>query len=158
MVWYRTTTNEIAPIQISMERESYINATEEAGKAFYLRQIEGPVVMLNLLKFREVADYSGAPHLAPDTEISGKQAYKRYIEHTLPFLKAAGSEVLFQGKGGAFLIGPEEEDWDTVLLVKHTNAAKFLQFASSEEYLKGAGHRTAALADSRLLPIETKDF
>ncbi len=137
-----------------MSTKKYLNATQESGKNFVMRQIRGPVVMLNLLKFRKVADYSTAPQLAPDDEISGEEAYQLYIEHTLPFLKEAGGEVLFNGKGGPFLIGPENEQWDAVLLVRHASVAKFLEFAQNQEYLAIAGHRTAALEDSRLLPVK----
>ena len=37
-------------------------------------------------------------------EISGKEAYQLYIDHTIPFIKEAGARVTFMGKGGAFLI------------------------------------------------------
>lgn len=137
-----------------MTSKTYLNATQESGKRFVTRQIQGPVVMLNLLKFRGIADYSAAPHLAPEKSISGEAAYQLYIEHTLPFLEEAGSEVLFNGKGGHFLIGPEGEQWDAVLLVKHASVARFLEFAQHKEYLAIAGHRSAALEDSRLLPIK----
>ena len=137
-----------------MKNKTYLHPTQEAGKAFFSKKSEGSVVMLNLLKFNEFADYSKSPELAPDNKISGKAAYQLYIQHTLPFLKAAGSEVIYQGKSDSFLIGPEDEKWDVVLLVKHKSAAKFMEFATNEGYLAGAGHRTAALADSRLLPIE----
>ena len=110
--------------------------------------------MLNLLKFREVADYSASPELAPLEAVSGKQAYQRYMKHTTPFLQEAGGELLYAGEGGSFLIGPEGEGWDMVLLVKHRNATTFISFAQNEGYLKGIGHRTAALADSRLLPMK----
>ena len=139
-----------------MENQTYLDATQEAGKAFYQRGINGEVVMLNLLKFREVADYTAFPDLDAGQEISGQDAYKLYINHTLPFLKEAGGEILFQGKGGPYLIGPDNEYWDAVLLVKHKSVKVFLQFAQNPEYLKGIGHRTAALEDSRLLPIEQK--
>ncbi len=135
-------------------KTNYLHATQEAGKAFYMRQIKGEVVMLNLLKFRAIADYSASPELAQETEITGEEAYKLYIKYTLPLLEKAGSEVIFNGKGGSFLIGPEGENWDLVLLVKHESVAKFMAFANDEEYLKTAGHRTAALEDSRLLPIK----
>ena len=136
-----------------MSDKKYISATPEAGKAFYMRQVQGKVVMLNLLKYREVADYSQHPDLDPGKEISGEEAYQLYIDHTIPFIKEAGGRVIFMGKGGDFLIGPEAEKWDSILLVEHESAAKFLQFASNEGYLKGAGHRSAALEDSRLLPM-----
>lgn len=137
-----------------MEEQRYLEASQTAGKAFYLRQIEGPVTMLNLLRYREVADYSKHQNLAPPEPISGQEAYQSYMNHTLPFLNEIGSEVLLFGKGGTWLIGPPAAQWDAVLLVKHPSVAQFLSFAQNEAYLKGAGHRTAALLDSRLLPIE----
>ena len=133
---------------------TYLHPTQEAGKELYLRQIQGNVVMLNLLKFKTIADYAQSKELAPPSDISGKEAYQLYINHTLPILNASGGEVLFSGKGGSFLIGPEAEKWDAVLLVKHQSVAKFMEFARNQDYLKGVGHRTAALEDSRLLPIE----
>lgn len=137
-----------------MGSKGYLEASQAAGMAFYQRQIQGPVVMLNLLRYREIADYSKQEELAPESEVSGEEAYRAYMEHTLPFLDEMGSEVLFFGRGGPWLIGPEAEHWDAVLLVKHPSANEFLSFAQNAAYLKGAGHRTAALQDSRLLPIE----
>ena len=132
---------------------TYLEATQEAGHRFVTRGIEGPVVMLNLLRFRPQADYAATPDLAPPAPISGREAYDRYVEHTLPYLREAGSEVIFVGEGGDYLIGPPEERWDLVLLVRHRSVKAFLAFASNEEYQSSAGHRTAALADSRLLPL-----
>jgi len=56
---------------------------------------------------------------------------------------------LFFGKCTHFLIGPEAEQWDTMLLVKHQSVDIFMAFAQNDAYLKTAGHRTAALHDSR---------
>ena len=109
--------------------------------------------MLNLLRFREVADYSAHPELAPPSPISGREAYQKYAEHTLPFLQESGGEVLFSGHAGAYLIGPEADRWDLVMLVRHRSAQVFLAFASNTDYAAGLGHRIAALEDSRLLPI-----
>jgi len=50
---------------------AYLEPTQAAGRAFFERNIGGSVAMLNLLRFREVADYSSAPHLAPAAPISG---------------------------------------------------------------------------------------
>jgi len=57
------------------------------------------------------------------------------------------------GQGGSFLIGPPNERWDAVLLIRQSSVEKFLAFESNIDYMKGIGHRTAALEDSRLLPI-----
>jgi hypothetical protein len=61
--------------------------------------------------------------------------------------------VIFYGKGGDFLIGPSGERWDAAMLVQQASVAAFLAFASNQGYLAGIGHRSAALEDSRLLPL-----
>lgn len=135
-----------------MNSESYIDATPESGKAFLDLNIKGAVTMLNLLKFREKADYSQAKHLAPSSSISGKEAYQIYINHVKPLLLKVGAEIIYFGKGGRFVIGPKDEVWDAVIMIKHQSVEKFMAFARDEDYVKIAGHRGAALADSRLLP------
>lgn len=137
---------------------SYLEPTWEAGRAFMARQLQDSVVTLNLLRFRTVADYSAAPDLAPPKAISGAEAFQRYIEHTLPYLRESGGEVLFLGHGGDFLIGPPNERWDMAMLVRQQSVASFMAFASHEAYLAGIGHRTAALEDSRLLPLTCVDL
>ncbi|HEX2732280.1 MAG TPA: hypothetical protein VHM70_11755 [Polyangiaceae bacterium] len=137
----------------NLPNRSYLEPTQEAGRAFFGRGISGPVVMLNLLRFRQIADYSSTPELAPATAISGEAAYRLYMEHTLPHLQKAGGEVLFYGKGGQFLIGPTDERWDAAMLVRQSSVASFMAFATNREYMSGMGHRVAALEDSRLLPL-----
>jgi hypothetical protein len=132
---------------------TYLHPTQEAGRAFVLRRISGEVIMLNLLRFREVADYSTHPELAPTEPISGAEAYQRYIAHTLPHLRRSGGDLIFFGRGGAFLIGPPNERWDAAMLVRQSSVDAFMAFAADAAYLEGIGHRLAALEDSRLLPL-----
>ena len=131
----------------------YLDPSDEGVRRLIERDLRGPVMMLNLLQFRAVADYSADPHLAPESPISGRDTYDRYIEHTMPFLTASGGSVLFLGGGGHYFIGPVDERWDLVMLVRQTNIESFFAFASDEAYMAGVGHRTAALEDSRLLPL-----
>ncbi len=131
----------------------HLEPTQAAGRAFVMRGLGGPVYMLNLLRFRAVADYADTPSLAPAAPISGAEAFRRYIDHTLPYLRDSGGEVVFLGEGGPWLIGPESERWDMAMLVRQDSAETVLAFATHERYLAGLGHRTAALEDSRLLPL-----
>lgn len=133
--------------------QSYLKPTQEAGRALVERRLKGSVVMLNLLRFRKVADYSAYPELAPPQPISGAEAFDRYIVHTLPFLKESGGELMFLGEGGPYLIGPESEYWDRAMLIRQNSIESFLAFAGNTAYLAGLGHRSAALEDSRLLPL-----
>ena len=131
----------------------YLDPAPGAVAAFLQRGTEQPVVMLNLLRFRETADYAALPDLAPPGPVSGSEAYEAYLRHTLPFLSKHGGEVLFRGEGDGFLIGPPGPAWDAVLVVRYRSIGAFLALAQDEAYLAGAGHRAAALADSRLLPL-----
>lgn len=133
----------------------FLEPTQAAGAAFIRRGIAGGVVMLNLLRFRAVADYAAHPALAPAQPISGAEAYDRYIAHALPHLAASGGEVLFLGEGGPFLIGPQHERWDRAMLVRQHSVAAFMAFATDADYLSGIGHRIAAVEDARLLPLAT---
>ena len=103
--------------------------------------------MLNLLRLRSVADYAANP------PISGAEAFDRYIRHTLPFLRDSGGEVMLLATGGRLLIGPEDERWDIAMLIRQRSVASFLSFASNHAYLVGLAHRTAAIENSRLLPL-----
>ena len=72
----------------------------------------------------------------------------------MPHLENSGGRLLFYGRGGSFLIGPQNERWDAAMLVEQSSPAAFMAFASNADYLAGIGHRIAALEDSRLLPLE----
>ena len=134
---------------------SYIYPTPEAiaqlGKQF---NSEESVVMLNLLKFKKVADYSDHPQLKPSENISGEKAYHIYMKYTQPCIQKLKAEVIFMGKSNQFVIGPQDESWDLVLIVKYPNILSFYALTQDAEYIKTAGHRSAALEDSRLLPIK----
>ncbi|MEM8559027.1 MAG: DUF1330 domain-containing protein [Bacteroidota bacterium] len=133
---------------------THVDPRPEAIAAFLQRDHAAPVVMLNLLRFREAADYGAHPNLAPPSPISGREAYAEYLRCTRPFLAKYGAEVVVHGRGEAFLIGPDGPAWDAVLVVRYPSTAAFLGLAQDPAYLVGAGHRTAALLDSRLLPLD----
>lgn len=133
--------------------KKYLEVSQEAGASFFTRNIQGEIVMLNLLRFKKTADYSADPDLKPAIPISGAEAFQRYIDHTLPLLKESGGELEFLGMGEKYLIGPPDEQWDLVMLVRQKSVESFMAFSSNKEYLAVLGHRTAALDDSRLLPL-----
>lgn len=111
---------------------------------------EAPIVMVNLLRFRDVADYgpSGA------RGVSGRKAYAEYSRGVLPLLLEVGGLPLWRGEARASLIAPEGERWDEVLLVHYPSRRAFLRMVSSRAYAEVMPHRSAALEDSRL--VETR--
>ncbi|MGD9664647.1 MAG: DUF1330 domain-containing protein [Novosphingobium sp.] len=111
---------------------------------------ETPIFMLNLLKFRDVADYGDNPQgFGP---CSGHDAYfARYAPVATKRVQELGGEVVWAGEALASFIAPPEEEWDTMLLVRYPDKAAFLALAETPEYQDVLVHRTAALLDSRLI-------
>ena len=62
--------------------QTYLEPTQESGRALFVRGIAGSVVMLNLPRYRAIVDYSATPQLAPPTPITGEAAYRLYMAHT----------------------------------------------------------------------------
>jgi hypothetical protein len=87
----------------------HLEPTDDGARRLLQRGIDGPVSMLNLLRFRERADYSVFPELAPPQPISGRDAYDRYVHHTIPFLEKSGGSISLFATGGHYFVGPVEE-------------------------------------------------
>lgn len=124
-----------------MEKQSYLEINKEQLKAFMQLPVDTPVVMLNLLKFKNEVVATG---------FSGEESYKEYMKQANPFFQKANAEILFLGKPQTMLIGPEDEDlWDMVLLIKYKAITDFLGMVQAEGY--PAHLRKQALDDSRLI-------
>lgn len=132
-----------------------VNPTREQAEAFGSSAPDDkPVVMVNLLRFRERADYGAAAAGGGGEEVSGRKAYDRYSKGVLPILWEVGGQVLWMGMVRGALIIPDGEQWDEVLLAFYPSRAAFMRMVRSAPYQAILHHRTAALLDSRL--IETR--
>lgn len=105
---------------------------------------DGPVVMLNLLRFADKA--------AGDAGKSGADSYETYGDQMGEIMAQRGIKLLWRGRADSVVIGDDAGDaWDMVLLVEYPSRKAFLEMGASKEYEKAGEHRTAALADSRLI-------
>ena len=124
--------------------EPNIEPTRDQMASLLASTDEGPVVMLNLLRYLEVAsDGSGR---------TGREAYNDYSAAVLPMVASRGGGIVYFGTTAPTVIGPADEQWDDIVLVMYPNRAAFIDMTTSAEYLAIMGDRTAALADSRLIP------
>ena len=122
----------------------HIEPTSEQLTTFASTDGSEPLFMLNLLRFRDVAEGS-------DTE-SGFDAYVRYATLTEPHLARVGAEVQWAGICDAALIGPGDPEWHVAAVVRYPSRAAFLAMVSDAEYLEVSKIRSASLEDSRLIP------
>jgi uncharacterized protein (DUF1330 family) len=121
-----------------------LTPTQSQLKALAASDSEEPVIMLNLLRFKERAD-------GIDEGVSGREAYGRYGAATAPFLEAVGGRLLSAIEATETVIGPDQGEWDVALLVEYPSRKRFLEMASNPDYLAVHAHREAALKDSRLI-------
>lgn len=123
-----------------------INPKGEQIKALANFSSNEPIVMINLLKFKEKVE---------DSNLTGEQAYREYAKKASPFINKVGGKVIWQGKPQVNIIAPQEEvKWDEVILVEYQSKENFLQMISFPDYPHEA--RTKSLEDSRLIAC-TKD-
>lgn len=115
---------------------------------------DAPIVMINLLRYREQATYPPGLEAHP---CSGREAYQRYGMGVMPLLAEAGAKVLWFGSAKQTVIGPDSERWDDAILVHYPSRQAFIGMVSSPAYLAIGVHRAAALADSRLIATATVD-
>ena len=128
---------------------SSINPSAEQFERFLKTVPEDrPIVMLNLLRYREQAEYPAGFDAAP---CSGEEAYQRYGAVAAERVASVGGRIIWAGSADLTVIGPEHEKWDTVVLVEYPSRQAFAQMIGQPEYQAAAPHRTAALADSRLI-------
>lgn len=127
---------------------SNIDPTREQIEALAAGDMEAPITMINLLRFRERAEYPEGFDAEP---CSGEQAYARYAEGALAAVGAVGGRPIWGADAHQVVIGPDDEHWDQAFLVHYPSRAKFLEMVADPEYQAIVPHRSAALADSRLI-------
>jgi len=128
---------------------SYVDPTGEQIKRLLDEGPDGPIIMLNLLKFRDRAAYAAD---AGEPERTGAEAYGVYSETAVRKVQEVGGSLYVGSPAHAPVVGPDGE-WDIVALVKYPSRHAFLKMVADPEYQACTHHRTAALADSRLIPL-----
>ena len=102
---------------------------------------DGPVMMVNLLKFREKAAYPDGR----DPDLSGREAYGRYAVAMKGLVEGSGGRFVFGAQVEGLLVGSVESLWDTVGIVEYPSAAALVKIASSPEFQEIETHREAGL-------------
>lgn len=118
--------------------------------AFRDLPFDQPIEMLNLLKFRDAPDYP-ADHECADKGWSGADAYHHYLAEAGKVTAKLGLDVIWTASPALTLIGPADETWDMAFIARYPDAKAFLTMIGDPDYQAATIHRTAALADSRLI-------
>jgi hypothetical protein len=109
----------------------------------------GPIVMVNLLKFRERAVYADGR----ESNLSGREAYDIYGAAVARLIFATGGRILFAGDVSFLSLGMANPLWDEVALAEYPTRADFTRMAMSDAWREISVHRAAGLEGQ--LNIET---
>lgn len=124
--------------------------TPEQFQSFFGAPEDGPFVMVNLLKFKEKAEYEDGS----EADLPGREAYNRYGVEVAKLVTALGGKIRYSGAVTGLMIGEIEEPWDAVALAEYPSLAAFQKMALSPEMHAIEHHRKAGLAGQ--LNIRTK--
>jgi len=116
-----------------------IDPTGRDLKRYLAEDPGGPVVMLNLVRFR------------PD---GGRERYADYVAHFRRTSAPFGAEVLYVGDGRTPLVAEPGQAWDAVLLVRYPSRRAFSEMVRDPAYQQGAHLRTEALSEAVLQATE----
>jgi uncharacterized protein (DUF1330 family) len=104
---------------------------------------DAPVVMLNLMRFRD---------RSLDGNGSGWDAYLRYSALAIKQIKAVGGTIIWTGAAEAVALGvPDRHRWDYVALVRYPSRAAFLTMMHSPEYTIANVERENGCADHAIV-------
>ncbi|RNJ63132.1 MAG: DUF1330 domain-containing protein [Porphyrobacter sp. IPPAS B-1204] len=133
-----------------MTCETYIDPSPVNFQAFKDLPRDQPINMLNLLLYRDVAEYpEGHEHAGKGW--SGKRAYEEYGKTSGPIFSRVGGSILWRGRFETMVTGPEVREWHDGFIAQYPNAGAFFEMIKDAEYQKAVVNRTAALVDSRLI-------
>lgn len=130
-----------------MQVVNHVNPTAAQLHSLAEQAPDGAIHMLNLLKFRETADYGGRA----ERPVTGREAYMRYGAEVSKLVDALGGRMIYVGEPKALVIGEVEAMWDLVAIAEYPSAAAFVKMATSPEMAAISHHRTAGLEGQLLI-------
>ncbi len=130
-----------------MKVSNAITPAPDEIRAFIASDFSGPVCMVNLLKFKQQAEYTDGR----ESNLSGREAYGSYGARMREFCESRGCRFLFAGAVSRMIIGFVEEEWDAVAIVEYPSKEAFVEIATSPEVREFGTHRSAGLAGQLLI-------
>ena len=132
-----------------MQVENKVLPNEDQIKGFLEPGPEGPIYMVNLLKFKPRAEYADGRA----TDLTGREAYMIYGTGVEELLAQVGGALEFMADVERLALGEVEELWDEVAIARYPSRSAMLEMMQLPGMAEIAEHREAGLAGQ--LNIET---
>ena len=132
-----------------MEVKNAVMPNETQLKEFNDQAEDQPIFMVNLLKFKQKAEYPDKR----ETNLTGEEAYAIYGQEVMEHLAKVGGKPIFGGNVDRLMLGEVEDLWDQIAIAMYPSRKAMLEMIMDPDYLKSAQHRVAGLEGQ--LNIET---
>ena len=119
----------------------------EQIQALFTNAPPGPLVMLNLLKFKKKAEYADGRQ----TDISGAEAYGIYAGEMRKLIETDGGRMVFSALMNVLVIGEGDLEWDIVGIAEYASLKSFQKITASTQYQEINVHRDAGLTHQLLI-------
>jgi len=132
---------------------SYIDPDRDAWAVFKDLPRDQPIQMLNLIRLKPQATYPEG-HADHGKPLSGLDAYRAYGRTTAHIFARVGGRQVWAGRPQVMVTGPGAEAWDIAFIAEYPSSQAFIDMVRDPEYRELVQHRTAGVADSRLLRLD----
>ncbi len=132
-----------------MKVENSVLPNKEQIEGFMQPGKDGPIFMVNLLRFKDKAEYEDGR----ETDLSGREAYDLYAAAVFELLQEFGGGGMFVADVERLMLGEVEDLWDEVAIAQYPSRQAMLDMMMSPKMQEIGQHRAAGLAGQ--LNIET---
>ena len=112
---------------------------------------DGPIYMVNLMKYHEVAQYE--EDAGVDKAISGREADDRY--NPAKVLNKIGADIVFAGDVLKNHVGTE--DWDRIAVVRYATRKSFIDMQSRPDFGEKHKHKAAGMLRTIIVCCRPED-
>jgi len=134
-----------------MEVKNHLRPNKAQMEEFFEGDTETEITMLNLLKFKEKAEYGDGRK----TDLTGREAYSIYGKEVVEHLEKVGGKSVITGKVSRLMLGEVEDLWDSIALARYPSRKAMVEMMMDSDYQESEKHRSAGLEGQ--LNIEFKE-
>ncbi|MDB9769846.1 DUF1330 domain-containing protein [Gammaproteobacteria bacterium] len=134
-----------------MEVKNHLRPSKAQMEGFFEGDTETEITMLNLLKFKEKAEYEDGR----ETDLTGREAYSIYGKEVVEHLEKVGGKSVITGKVSRLMLGEVEDLWDSIALARYPSRKAMVEMMMDSDYQESEKHRSAGLEGQ--LNIEFKE-
>ena len=134
--------------------KTYIDPSPANFQAFKDLPRDQPIHMLNLLLYRDHAEYPEG-HEHHGNGWTGRRAYEEYGKTSGPIFRRVGGSIVWRGTFQTMVTGPDDREWHDGFVAQYPNAGAFFEMIKDADYQTAVVNRTSLLSTKAAVRLTT---